>query len=90
MSVIKFFGNLFSYSIQLCSDLLVARRDSVTLVVTFAPKFWECARDLQIIFCQSVSAVSVVSRLVGSGNAQTLTAVIEFVETFCTQGQWGC
>ena len=32
----------------------------VTLVVDFAffaPKFWECGRDLRMIFCQSVAAV---------------------------------
>ena len=33
----------------------------------FARKFWEGDRGLQMIFCQSVSAVWVVSTLTGSG-----------------------
>ena len=49
--------------------LLVARRESPQcLLLPFALTFWEDARDIQMIFCESVSLVSVVSMLLNGGN----------------------
>ena len=48
---------------------LVARRESPWwMLLRFAPKFWEGDGDLQMIFCQSGSAVWVASTLISGEN----------------------
>ena len=39
------------------SKFLVARRVTLVVACGFSPKFWEGGRDLQMVFCQSVSAI---------------------------------
>ena len=53
----------------------------------FAPKLWEGGGDLQMIFYQSISTVWVVSTLIGGGDTQTLTLVIES-ELFVLRSGW--
>ena len=44
-----------------------------------APKFWEGGGDLQMILCQSVSAVCIFNTLIGGGDTQTLTTTIKCI-----------
>ena len=37
----------------------------------FNPKFWEGGRNLWMIFCLPVSAIRVVSTIIGDGDIQT-------------------
>ena len=70
--------------LYLCSFIGGSQR--VSLVVAFAilpPKFY-----LWMIFCLSINVVW-VSKLIGSGDTRTLTAVIGFIWTFCTQRRRG-
>ena len=43
------------------------------------PKFWEDSGDLQMVLFHSVNADCVVRTLRGSGDTQTISAVIEFL-----------
>ena len=52
--------------------LLATGRVSLVAPCTFSPKILEGGENLQMIFCQSVSAVWVASRLIGGTDIQTL------------------
>ena len=52
-----------------------------------ASKFWEGGGDKQMIFCQSVSVVRVVSIVVGGGDIHNLTNTVESMLTFFARRQ---
>ena len=52
------------------------------LFLGFCPQNLEGARDLKMIFCWSLSTVWAVSSLIGSGDTETLTALIKFFTLF--------
>ena len=54
----------------------------------FGSKFWRFNGNLQMIFCQSVSAVWALSTLIGGGDTWTLTAIIKFIWTFLHSVAW--
>ena len=63
--------------------------ENLSVPCIFAQKFWEGGGDLWMIFCLSLSNVWVVSTLIGGGETQTLTSIIEFIWTFFTKRQSG-
>ena len=70
---------------------LVACRLTLVVCYVFCPKIGRRWRgELSMIFCQSVSAVWVISTLIRSGDLETLTATLKFVLFALTWWNFQC